>query len=607
MVAPGKSLPNGQPNNVHRDDASTSNLPNHCIDEGRHMRIVIIGAGFSGILAAIRFRQKFTNIELVLYEKNAGVGGTWLENKYPGVAVDTPAHAYTFNFENNPYISTYFAPGPEILKYLQMVADKYRVHDIAKYNHELVGAKWNEGEGKWHLSVKKTAQGGVILKDTADLVLQCTGLLNQWDWPDIQGLKTFKGRMHHTASWDDTFDDWEGKRVAVIGNGASAIQVVTALQPRVKHLTSFARNQAWIVGGGDRDKMKELGMDPTNANPPFPKELQERFAQDPALHKAFRTHIERSLCDLHGLTIKGHETNKKATDIFRQAMLNELKDRIDISENLIPDWPVTCRRINPAPGYLNALKQPNVFCTWSPIEAITVTGIRTVDGKQEDFDVIACATGFKNTYVPSYPIEGRNGAILAEKWKDFAQHYLTVATDDIPNWFMTMGPQSGFGTCQLLIMIEAGVNYAVTCAQKMQRERIKSISVKKEAVDDFTRYSDNYFPTTNFLAGCNAWYRRGGRVVGIYPGSVLHAKKALEYPRWEDYEITYQNGRFGNFGNGWTVAERDGGETAEYVRDVDLPEVPGEQESADSWRRRQLAAPMPPIKGLAGNSAVTTA
>jgi len=172
---------------------------------------------------------------------------------------------------------------------------------------------------------------------------------------------------------------------------------------------------------------------------------------------------------------------------------------------------------------------------------------------------------------------------------------------------MTMGPQSDFGTGQILIMMEAGANYVVSCAQNMQRERIKSMSVKKDAVDDFTRYSDKYFATTNFLAGCSAWYRRGDRVVGIYPGSVLHAKKALEYPRWEDYEITHQNGRFGHFGNGWTVAERDGGETAEYVRDVDLPEVPGGEEAPDSWRRRQFAAPLPPIEAVAGYSADKTA
>lgn len=559
------------------------------------MRIAIIGAGFSGILAAIRFRQKFSNIDLVLYEKNSGVGGTWLENKYPGVAVDTPSHNYTFNFENNPNLSQYFAPGAEILKYLEHVAQKYKVHDIEKYNHRLDGANWIEEEGYWVLKLTHTVKN-VSFEDTADFVLQATGILNAWDMPEIKGITTFKGKLMHTAGYDDSVvKDWSNVRLGVIGNGASGIQVVTTLQPKVKHLTLYARNKSWVAGRQDHDLMKELNMDLDADNPEFPSEVRERFAKDPEFHKTFRVRSERAQAAQHALTQKDHPLAIEFGKILTASMSKELKAKPDIAEKLIPNWPVCCRRMNPAPGYLKAISQSNVDTLWDPIEEITETGIRTKSGATQELDVIICATGFRNVWIPPFHVVGRNGATFAEKYADHAKTYFTVATDDFPNWSMSMGPGSGFGTGQILHMIDIVVNYGLACAAKIQRDRLKSLSIKRDAVLAFMDYSDRYFPQTNFLAGCNAWYQRNGRVVGIYPGSVAHIAKALEHPRWEDFDVTYQGKRLDSLGNGWTHAEKNGGETALYMVNIDVPPIPGEDEPADSWRLRQANAPLPPV------------
>jgi len=254
-------------------------------------------------------------------------------------------------------------------------------------------------------------------------------------------------------------------------------------------------------------------------------------------------------------------------------MEERLKDKPWIAEHLIPDFPVTCRRLTPGPGYLEALQKENVEFVPTEIKRITETGIELVDGKHHDLDVIVCATGFDTTFKPHFDITGRNGVSLADTRVPHPKTYLSIASRGFPNWFEVLGPNSGVGSGSLLIIIEREIDYAVKVVKKLQKERYKSIEVKQEAVDDFDEYVDSYFRRTVYSQNCRSWYKMGskdGRVAALWPGSCLHALHALDEPRWEDYEfepldVGVKN-RFYYLGNGWTEPERlPGGDRAPYL------------------------------------------
>ena len=205
-------------------------------------QVIVIGAGINGMHAAIRLPQRIPNLTLTIYEKNPEIGGTWYENRYPGVACDVPAHSYTIIYEPNPEWSQFYASGQEILRYLQKVADKYEIRKYMKFNHKCVGAVWNEEKGKWQ--VECDGPDGKV-HDECDVLITATGILNNWKWPDIPGLDSFTGTRLHSATWPEDID-LSGKNVAIIGNGSSAIQIIPQLQKIVNHLDAYARGSTWI-------------------------------------------------------------------------------------------------------------------------------------------------------------------------------------------------------------------------------------------------------------------------------------------------------------------------------------------------------------------------
>ncbi|KAF8583198.1 FAD/NAD(P)-binding domain-containing protein [Ramaria rubella] len=549
------------------------------INDLRPMRVVVIGAGFSGIIAGIRIPQRLRNVELVIYERHSGVGGTWRANNYPGLACDLPSHCYQLTFERNPHWSSFYPTGPEILAYLERVAEKYKLMQYMKFNHTLTTSIWDEKAGKWNLTLS-TPQG--IVHDSADIVLNCTGLLSQWDWPKIDGLFDFKGDLFHSANWnpkkEGEKESWEGKSIAVIGVGSSAIQIVPHVQPKASRLANFVRGKTWIAAPFAASEIQ--ARSPGADNHYFTEEEKREF-EDEEYYSNFRRKLEDELNSIHGVTIRGHEKQLMGVKLFKESMIEKLAKKPEIAEHLIPSFPVACRRLTPGPGYLEALVQDNVEFVPDHIKRVTPNGIETVDGKQRDFDIIVCATGYDASYRPRNTVIGRNGADLQEKWSDHPTTYLSVATDGFPNWFYMLGPNSGVGSGSLLVLLERQIEYIIAVIAKLQRERIKSIEVKKEAVDAFEDYMQNYFPTTVYSEKCRTWYKmgaEGGRVVGLWPGSGLHALKTLANPRWEDYTYEYlDNGKklFYWLGNGWTADERDEkGNRAYYLDEIDYPPVP---------------------------------
>lgn len=570
------------------------------IDEYNPIKVVVIGAGFSGIAAAIRFPQRVPNLDLTVYDQNAGVGGTWYSNKYPGLACDIPSHCYQYTFENKTDWSSFYSTGSEIRSYLESVVDKYKLMRYIKLSHRLIRAQYDEPSGKWRLRIRRPASQGSSpstdleefeeFDDTADILFMGVGSLSRWGWPDISGLHDFKGSLFHTANfdigeqtWQEATQKWKDKRVGVIGVGSSAIQVVPALQPHVAHIVNYVKGKTWISVPFGSDKLSELlHRDPNEENYIFTDEDKARFA-DPEYYKRFRHALDTELNAVYQCGLKDSAMQRGARAAFREHMQKALSKKPWIADDLIPDYAVACRRLTCGPGYLRALCEDNVDFVTTHIKRITSSGIETVDGRHEELDVIICATGYDYSFQLDFPVIGRGGVSLQEKWTPHPSTYLAICTDGFPNYFMAFGPSSSLASGSLVVLIERQVDYAVEATKKLQRERLKSIEVKKAAVQDFDEYLEHYFPKTVHSEKCRSWYKMGkedGRVVALWPGSALHALRALEFPRWEDYNYELADGaqnRMRWLGDGQTYNEKMmKGDRAWFLNDdeIDVPPVP---------------------------------
>ncbi|EXJ73481.1 uncharacterized protein A1O5_03242 [Cladophialophora psammophila CBS 110553] len=551
-------------------------LDERCIDEYRPLRVIVIGAGISGILASIRLPQKIANLSLQVYEKNADVGGTWFENRYPGCACDIPAHTYQATFEPNHEWSQFYASSQEIHRYWKKVVAKYDCGKYIKLRHEVNGATWDDRTGKWRVSIRNLVDHTVV-EDSCDVLISGTGALNYWKWPDIPGLHDFGGKLLHSADWDEEFD-WTGKRLAVIGNGSSGIQIVPAMLEKSVHIDHYVRGRTWLAPTFAREKVDQMGKGLDNFS--FTQEDIARFKDDPAFYERFRKDIELELQSVHSVTIKGSPEQLGAVELFTENMKRRLAGKPELLETLLPSFPPVCRRLTPGPGYLEALASPKVDVITTGIKQVVEDGIVTADGQHHPVDAIICATGFDTTFSPRFPILGKNGLSLSEKWRGVPSTYLSLATDDFPNYFISLGPNSALGTGNLLLLIEKVIDYIVLCLQKMQRDNIKSMSPRSSAVEGFVQYCDLYFQTTVFSLDCRSWYKGGtsdGRVSALWPGSSLHAMQALAHPRWEDFLYDYENeNACGWIGNGWTVKEKTKQVNVDYLNydQIDFPPLP---------------------------------
>ncbi|KAI0346538.1 FAD/NAD(P)-binding domain-containing protein [Trametopsis cervina] len=593
----GGEVPGGHPDIVNgavQDDLS--GMADFSIDEYRPMRVIVVGAGMSGIAAGIRFRQYVPGVDISIYDKNDALGGTWYTNKYPGVACDVPAQCFAYAFENKGDWSACYAPGHEILQYLNDVVDKWQIRPIIKLQHEIVHMQWDEPAGKWIVRIRRPSSSGAgfeEFEDRADVVLNASGGLSRLRWPSIEGLHDFKGTLVHSANWDlggknweEDVEGWQDKSVAVVGIGASALQIVTALQPKVKKLYNVARGQAWVAPPFAVQKIGELlgrDLDATSTTN-FQLSKEEQISlRSPEKAWTFRKQIEEAMNTLHTVTIRDSEVQKGARESFTEHMRKSLEKKPWIGEKLIPDFSVGAKRITPAPGYLEALCADNCDFVHGPIKRMTSNSIEFEDGQSISPDVIICATGFDASYRFPFPVIGRDGVSLSSRWTPHPRTYLAACTDGFPNMFFSFGPNSSVGTTTVLGIMEHHVQYAVMATMKLQRERLKWLEVKAEAVADFDKVMDEYFKRTVFSESVSTWYKVGkadGRIVALWPGSSPHCMRALRHPRWEDFNY----GRFDKtenrlfwLGDGMSYAEKTlTGDRAWYINPdyVDSPPIP---------------------------------
>ncbi|KAK3355904.1 hypothetical protein B0H65DRAFT_62627 [Neurospora tetraspora] len=548
---------------INGDDPKTKfTLKDSPVENLRPLRVVVIGAGYSGIGAAIRIPEKLRNVELVVYEKYEGIGGTWWVNTYPGVACDIPSHSYQFSFAPNPNWSNLYAPGHEIQKYLQDVAERFGATRFIKLSHKVEECVWDDGEKKWQIKVKNLVTGEVFT-DSAHVLITARGQLSEPRWPDIPGIDKFEGKKMHSGAWDKSYD-LRNKKIAVVGNGSSAIQIVPKLQElEGTTLSCFIRSPVWISSAFGDGTMKDLGLDPKVTE--FTEEQKALFRSDPSALLKFRKAFEDFGTSLHNSTIAGHPMNIESQAFFKADMESKLSGRPDLLAKIIPAFAPGCRRLTPGKGYLKALQQPNVTTIHDPISHITTTSIALTTEKQIDADVIVFATGFQACTSPPFPIIGRAGLTLASRWSQHPDSYLGVAVDGFPNYLMLFGPNTTIGFGSLNRILEAQVDYVVSVIRKLQKEDYASMEPKPERVRDFVAFVDAYFKDTVYLDKCKSWYRSeggvGDRIVALWPGSTQHAVEALRSPRWEDwvYESADSSGNGLRWlGNGWSWTQMEG-------------------------------------------------
>ncbi|RAL01331.1 flavin-containing monooxygenase [Aspergillus ibericus CBS 121593] len=530
----------------------------------RRIRLICVGAGFSGLTLAHKIKHEMRLgeiIDYVIYERNHDVGGTWLQNKYPGVACDVPAHAYTFLFEPNPNWSQFYAPGSEIQDYIKNTVRKWNLDDHIEFNSCVVESLWDESIGKWKVKIN---QNGTIKEDEAEILASASGCLTKPRVPNIEGIGDFKGKLSQTADWDDTYD-WKNKRVAVIGNGASGIQTVTAMHSTSSKLVNYVRSPCWI----SPNFSGELTKDGNNFS--FTEAEKRQFREDPKAFFEFRKKLENSVNGFCYAMLRDHPFNKDTRDTSMKRMQAIIKNIPDpsIAARMIPDFHPGCRRLTPGHGYLEAFTNPNTQMCWEPIERITETGIKTTDGQQNEFDIIVCATGFDTTYIPQWKLIGRNNTTLTGRWKHDPEAFFSVHVDNLPNYFMIMGPNFLVAHGSLLAGISFTCDYILKWARKIGTEDIKSIDVKKSALDDYNVWTQEYLKRTAWSDPCRSWYKNGkssGQVTAPYGGTTSHFKKCLENMGGEHFNIEYNSAnRFRFLGNGQVDVERNGfGDLAEY-------------------------------------------
>jgi cation diffusion facilitator CzcD-associated flavoprotein CzcO len=399
----------------------------------RTLRIATIGAGYSGMILAHKLLHTYASefsglITHTIYESKSSPGGTWVANTYPGVQCDVPAHIYAFPFAPYPRWERFYASGEEILGYFQRTVREWGLDRDVRYGVTVKGARWDEGEGVWSLSLERDGEGDGEegKKETweaeYDVLVSARGILSTWRWPEIEGLGEFKGKKVHSADWDHGFD-YSGKRIGIVGNGSSAIQILPAMAKleRTK-VVSFQRSPTWIVSRHTPAKL--VGSDDPSPNPVYREEDKRRFEDAEELRR-YRKRIIGNVNRGFRVFVKGSKEQEGIREFAEKQMREKLGGDERLCELLIPkDWPVGCRRVTPGEGYLEAFTRENVELTMEGIERVDETGVRTRDGKHWECDVLVCATGFDVSQRPTFPVVGRDGRELGEMWKGEAESYM---------------------------------------------------------------------------------------------------------------------------------------------------------------------------------------
>ncbi|MGX9790858.1 flavin-containing monooxygenase [Mycobacterium sp. MMS18-G62] len=465
--------------------------------KGGRPTVGIIGAGPGGLALGIFLRQAGFD-DFTIFDREDGVGGTWRINTYPGLACDVKSHLYSYSFDLNPNWSRLWSAQPEILEYFEQCAQRYELGPHLKLHTEIVSAQWDSDSKTWRLT---TAAGEQY---TFDVVVSAVGLFTQPVLPDLVEEETFTGTLMHTARWDHSVD-LRDARVAVLGTGSTASQLIPEVAKEAKKVYSVQRSPTWILPKPDR---------------PYTDREKWLFANVPLAKKIYRTRLWlRSESNISVI-----ENGSDKTQEFKGIALRMLESTVDDDElrrKLTPDHPLGCKRLVFATDYLQTLTQPHVEVVSSPARALRSRSLVTEDGAELDVDVVLCATGYAAAdYLGQIDVVGEGGTSLRETWRDGAHAYLGMAVPGFPNFFMLYGPNTNVGSNSVIFMLEAQARYIVRALRYMRRRRKDYVAVRPSTMADFIAKIDEWMEGTVWLTRCSNYFRApNGRVVTQWPRS----------------------------------------------------------------------------------------
>jgi len=457
----------------------------------------IIGTGFAGLGAAIRLAEDGVD-DFVVFERTDEVGGVWRENRYPGCACDTASHLYSFSFAPKPDWSRRFAKRDEIFEYLKQCSARSGVRSHIRFGHTVHQATWDTEIRRWRVD---TSEGAYIARSLVSGV----GAHSQPRVPDLPGQDRFDGRAFHSANWPADFDP-TGTRVAVIGTGASAVQIVPALQPHVEHLTLFQRTPAWVVPHGDGT---------------IPAAVQRLFARVPALLRLWR-YVLHTIREASGLLFWYPRVARLVEPVVRYWMRRQIPDP-GLREMLTPDYTLGCKRILHSDDYYPALTQPNVTVVNGAAREVRAGAVSGPNGARHAADVIVYCTGFRSTDMPfSRCIYGRDGRSLDTVWGPSPRAHLGTTVAGFPNLFLLRGPNTGLGHNSILPMIEAQIEHVLGALRFMEATGAAAVEPRTAAQEQFVRQVDRWSQGTVWTeGGCDSWYLdESGRNAVLWPRSV---------------------------------------------------------------------------------------
>lgn len=503
------------------------------IREGRRLRALVIGAGMSGLLAAHRLLQ--AGVEVTVIEANPDVGGTWLVNRYPGVRVDTPNHLYSYSFEPNHDWPEFYSQGDVLLDYFRRFADRHRLRERIRFETRVEEARWDGEAGLWRV----TAVGAHAGSHEAEMLVSAVGQLNEPRLPEIPGLESFAGPAFHSARWDHGVE-LAGRRVAVIGTGASAFQFVPIIAGEVAHLDVYQRTPPWL---GPTD----------NYHDPVPEAFQWAVQHVPHYDKWYRFWLFWMLTDGVLPAVRAQEgwngpegtigpENAELRQALVEKILAQLGDRPELAEHVIPRYVLGGKRSLRDNGvWIAALKRPNVELVTAPIMRVEPDALVTADGERRPADVLIFGTGFHaSDFLRSFRVFGEGGVELHERWGGDARAYLGTSVPGFPNFFMIYGPNTNIVVNGSIIFFsECTVRYIVEAARLLAETGAKAMDVRAEVHDSFNARVDAENAKMAWgQPGVSSWYKNAfGRVSQNWPFALVDYWAATRAPRREDYRL----------------------------------------------------------------------
>jgi cation diffusion facilitator CzcD-associated flavoprotein CzcO len=478
-----------------------------------HYQVVIVGSGFSGLGAAIKLKQAGFH-DFAVLEKADAVGGTWRDNTYPGCACDVESHLYSFSFAPNPGWSRTFSPQREILAYLRRCAEDFGVLPHVRFQHELRSAAWDERARRWRID---TSRGPI----SADVLIAGMGPLHEPALPELPGLASFQGRTFHSARWDHTYP-LAGKRVAVVGTGASAIQFVPAIQPEVGKLHLFQRTPAWVLPRLDR---------------PIPPRLRRLFDVLPAAQRVLRSAIYARR-EAYILLFRNPQVMKWAQRLAVRHLEREVADPV-LRDKLTPRFRLGCKRVLISDDYLASLTRSNVEVVTDAIREVRPHSIVSADGTEREVDAIVFGTGFQVTDPPfARKVVGRGGRTLHEAWQGSPAAHLGTTVAGFPNLFLLLGPNTGLGHTSVVFMMESQLELVVRALEHMRAHQLATLEPRPEAqarwVAELAAHSADTVWTEG---GCASWYiDKTGRNSAIWPSFTFAFRRRARF-RADEYVL----------------------------------------------------------------------